>query len=281
MKNISKAKSITNRDDEMLALYLKDINRIPLLEEDEELDLYPLVKEGDEAAINKLINANLRFVVTIAKQYQGQGIELMDLISEGNKGLVIGARKFDPDKNTKFLTYVGWWIRQSIIHALNSNSRTVRIPNNTLANINKFHQINEFYQKTFGRDVTIDELIDLTGLSRDTIVTALTSKKKVLSFDMPFEKNTEDAGCLLDVIPNNEQDPEEELMNKEYYKYIEDELQYLPLREATIIKMYFGLYTKSMNLDEIGNKMGLTAERVRQLRDAGLEMIRERLLRYE
>jgi len=281
VKNISKAKSITNHDDEMLAIYLKDINKIPLLSEEEELSLYPLVQEGDEKAINKLINSNLRFVVTIAKQYQGQGIELMDLISEGNKGLVIGARKFDPDKNTKFLTYVGWWIRQSIIHALNTNSRTVRIPNSMLNVMNRLHQIKDFYLKTFGRDVTIGELSDLTGMSVDALNVAFNAKRKMVSFDTPFEKNTDDAGSLLDVVPNNDDDPEEELMKSEYLQYITNELDKIPLRESAIIKMYFGLYTQAMNLDEIGEKMGLTAERVRQLKDSGLEMIRKNLFKYE
>lgn len=281
MKTLTKSRSITNRDDEMLNLYLKDISRYPLLTEDEEFDLYPLIKEGDEKAIEKIINCNLRFVITIAKQYQGQGEDLMDLISEGNKGLIIGARKFDPDKNTKFLSYVGWWIRQAIIHSLNVNSRTVRIPNNTLNNMNKVYQVRDYYLKTFGREPSVDEIMDLTGLPREALITAITSKKKVVSFDTPFEKNTEDAGSLLDIIPNEDIDPEEELMKKEYYDIVEKELQNIPLREATIIKMYYGLYTKAMNLNEIGERIGLTVERVRQLKDIGLNMIRQRLFGYE
>ena len=275
MKKIIITKSITNRDDEILNLYLKDINKIPILSEEEEISLYPMLKAKDKKVIDLIVKSNLRFVVTVAKKYQGQGLPLMDLISFGNMGLMKGAKQFDPDKGTKFLTYVGWWIKQSIVNGLNQNARMIRVPNSTLQNLNKILKIYNEYNLEFEREPSYEELMNVTGFSLDMITAALQSKTKCLSVDEPFEKHTEDAGSLLDIIPNGDYNAEEEFLNKETIQMLYKALDRIPIREATMLKMYYGLYAEPMNLDEIGFKFGITAERVRQIKDNALKIIKK------
>lgn len=280
MKPISTNKSITDRDNELLNYYLADVRKIPLLTEEEESKLYPLLKEGDERARDKIVRSNLRFVITIAKQYQNQGVELMDLISEGNKGLILATKHFDPDRGVKFLSYATWWIRQSIIHALNMNSRIVRIPNNTLYLIHKLHKIIDQYVQEFERKPSLDELAEISNLDIETVIALLSTKKKCVSLDTPFENANDDAGCLLDVVPNEDIDIEKELINKEILVELQRCVDLLPIREKAIIQLYFGMYSKSMSLDDIGEKFGLTAERVRQIKDDAIAIIKDNF-KYE
>lgn len=277
MKKITKVKSLTDSSDELLNMYLSDIRKIPILSREEESSLCERLKCHDEKAIEKLITSNLRYVITIAKQYQGQGVELMDLISEGNSGLIFATRHFDPDKGVRFLTYATWWIKQSIIHALNMDSRTVRIPHSALIITSKIIKVIDAYLKEFHRNPSYDEIADAANIDVKIVTQVLSKRRKTLSLDTPFEKNTEDAFSLLDIVPNNEMLIDEQIIQKEKYDTLYEYVNKLPDRERVILLLYFGTYSNEMNLDEIGEKFGLTAERIRQLKDEALEWLKNNI----
>lgn len=277
MKKIYITKSITDRSNEILNLYLKDIAPIKLFAPGEEESLYPLILQGNEKVQDRFVQANLRFVVTIAKKYQGQGVPLMDLISAGNIGLIKASKKFNPNEGVKFLSYAVWWIKQSIIEELSANSRTVKLPGSKIVALNKIHKAIDSYIKEHEHEPSYAELVELTGMPLETVTNAIKSKSKCVSVDSTFDISSEDTGTLLDIIPNNDKATDEDLLDVEMCSEINDLLNMLPIREATIVRMYYGFETEPMNLEEIGQKFGLTAERVRQIKDVSLQWLKKKM----
>lgn len=279
MKTITIKQSITDRGRDSINLYLKDISHIKLLSVDEEKSLAHKAKAGDKRARDKLIAANTRFVVTVAKQYQGQGLDLEDLISEGNIGLIRAAEKFDPDKGYKFISYAVWWIRQSILQALSDKSRTIRLPLNQVAMLNKIRKATAEFASKNERDPSIKELAEITGIEEGKILGILNMSAHILSVDSPFKD--EEEGTLIDIIPNqNSPKADAELIKESKEKDIAKILSVLGPRSHDIIRMYFGIGTREMTLDEISNKFGVTSERIRQLKEKALEIIKPNVKKY-
>lgn len=273
MKSFKISKSITNRGDVSLNLYLKEISRHPLISSDEEIRLAKLIKVGDKEALNKLVNANLRFVVSVAKQYQSQGISLIDLINEGNIGLIKAAEKFDEERGFKFISYAVWWIRQAILQALADQARTVRLPLNQVSTLNKISKFSSKFEQIHERKPSLEELEEELKIPVDKIVELLAASTKCVSFDTPFKD--EEEGCLLDIIPNNNSPiADDSLMEESQVKEVDLILNKLTIRERAIIKMFFGIEVQEMSLEDIGRKFGLTSERVRQIKEKVLRDLR-------
>ena len=281
MKQFIKKRIITDRTDEIFDLYLKDVSKIPLLTEEEEIALYPKLVEQDKETIDKFIVSNLRFVITVAKQYQNQGLPLNDLIENGNIGLIKATKHFDPEKGVKFLSYATWWIRQNIIFAINNTSKMIRIPNATRLILNKLNKVQNSYFKEFGRNPSIDELIDATGYTETVINQVLGNKVNCIFLEKEKENAVHESINLLNVIPNDDESPEDKIIKQETLMIIRHILSQLPIRDSAIVQMYHGLCCKAMNLDEIGRKFGLTAERVRQIKDNAVDEIKNRIKEYE
>lgn len=279
MKNITIKQSITNRDKDSINLYLKDISHIKLLSPEEEKELAIKARDGDKRARDKLIAANTRFVVTVAKQYQGQGLDLEDLISEGNAGLIKAADKFNPDMGNKFISYAVWWIRQSILQALSDKSRTIRLPVNQVSLLNKVRKtIAEFASKN-ERDPSTKEISEITGIDESKILSILNMSTKILSVDSPFKD--EEEGTLIDIIPNQNIPRTDASLIKESKEHdIEKSLSILGPRSHDVIRMFFGIGTREMTLDEIANKFGVTSERIRQIKEKSLYIIRDNVKKY-
>lgn len=279
MKNITIKQSITNRDRDSVNLYLKDISHIKLLSPEEEKEIAIKAKNGDKRARDRLISANTRFVVSVAKQYQGQGLDLEDLIAEGNAGLIKAADKFDPDRGYKFISYAVWWIRQSILQALSEKSRTIRLPLNQVSLLNKIRKtIAEFVGKN-ERDPSLKELEDLTGISADKINSILNISAKLISVDSPFKDDEE--GTYIDIIPNeNSPRTDDKLIKESKDSDISRVLNKLAPRQHDVIRMYFGLGTRELTLTEIGDKFGVTSERVRQIKEKALKIISDDAKKY-
>ena len=273
MKQLKITKSITNRDSASLDKYLQEIGKYELISVDEEVELARRIKQGDKEAIEKLTRANLRFVVSVAKQYQNQGLSLSDLINEGNLGLIKAAEKFDETRGFKFISYAVWWIRQSIMQAINEQSRIVRLPLNQVSNLTKYKKaIAEFEQK-FHRKPTDEELAELLELSDDKLKRTLTSTGHQVSFDAPFSDGEDNT--LLDVMENKNSPKADENLMKESLKIeIERALSTLSPREREIIKYSFGLGVEQLSLEEIGEMYNLTRERVRQIREKAIKKLR-------
>ena len=273
MKSFKITKSITNRDDISLNLYLKEISRQPLISSEEEIRLAKLIKEGDKNALSKLINSNLRFVVSVAKQYQNQGISLIDLINEGNIGLIKAAEKFDETRGFKFISYAVWWIRQSILQALADQARTVRLPLNQVSSLNRISKATSKFEQLNERKPSLEELEVETGIPAEKISELLSASTKCVSVDTPFKD--EEEGCLLDIIPNNNSPKaDESLMEESLSEEINIILNSLTTRERAIIMMFFGIGVQEMSLEDIGRKFGLTSERVRQIKEKVLRDLR-------
>lgn len=274
MKDFKITQSITDRSDNSLKLYFKDLSQYSLVSQEEEVELAKKVKEGDKRAEDKLITANLRFVISVAKSYQGRGLDLVDLIQEGNLGILEAARKYDPNKGIKFISYAVWWIRQSIMKALTNQCRMIRVPSSQIANILKINKANEKFEQENGRAPSTSELKELTGLNEDKILLANTSRHKSISLESPI--NDEDAGCLLDVISNPNSIPTDNLSTKdELSKTLERILNKLPVREGDILRLLFGIGLPAMPHEEIANRFGIGTERVRQIQHAALKRIRK------
>ena len=273
MKSFKISKSITNRDDISLNLYLKEISRQPLIPPEEEIRLAKLIKTGDKTALNKLVKANLRFVVSVAKQYQNQGISLIDLINEGNIGLIKAAEKFDETRGFKFISYAVWWIRQSILQALADQSRTVRLPLNQVSALNKINKTISKFEQVNERKPSLEELEAETGIPAEKISEILSTSTNCVSVDTPFKD--EEEGCLLDIIPNeNSPRADDSLIKESVSQEIAIILDRLTIREQAIIRMFFGLGVKEMSLEDIGKKFGLTSERARQIKEKVLKDLR-------
>lgn len=279
MKSFTIKQSITNRDRDSINFYLKDISHIKMLTPEEEKEIAVKAKNGDKKARDRLIAANTRFVVSVAKQYQGQGLDLEDLIAEGNAGLIKAADKFNPDLGWKFISYAVWWIRQSIIQALSEKSRTIRLPTNQVVLLNKIRKsISEFAAEN-ERDPSIEELARMTGIEESKILTIMNMSTKLLSVDSPFKE--EEEGTYIDVIPNqNSPKADAALMQESREEDIAKALAPLGPRSHDIIRMYFGLGTREMTLDEISTKFGVTSERIRQIKEKSLLTIKDSVKKY-
>lgn len=266
--------SITDRSDESLKSYFRDVSRIPLLTPEEEKIVARKAKEGDRKAIQKLIESNLRFVISVAKQYQGKGLPLVDLVQEGNYGLVQSIRLFDPDKGYKFISYAVWWIRQAIIKALADQCRTIRIPLSQTSKNGKLAKVIEQFEQVEGRKPTSEELSAYVDMNEREINNALSSYNRIVSLTTPF--NDDEVGCLLDVVPNNNSelsDANEE--RKDNNKILEEILSKLPYRDRDILRMSLGLGIMPMQNEEIANRFGIGYERVRQIIQHAIEYLRE------
>ena len=272
MKAISISKSITNRSE--INDYLKDVAKIPLLTKEEEIDLAHKARNGDKKAKDKLIISNLRFVITVAKKYQNNGLPLADLINEGNIGLIRAAELFDPDRGYKFISYAVWWIRQAIVKAIQNTNRTIRIPStqySILYNINK--EISNFYQKN-ERQPSAEELSIIMDIPEEKIIKLLEYNNRMTSIDTPIS-DEEDAGTMVDIIPNQNIKKTDYNLNEESdHTNMLSILNLLGDREHDIVVMYYGLECKPMILGEIGRRFGITAERTRQVRDKALKKLR-------
>jgi len=275
MRQLKIAKQVTNRESKSLDKYLQDISKIDLITAEEEVELAQKIKRGDQRALEKLVNANLRFVVSVAKQYQNQGLTLPDLINEGNFGLVKAAQRFDETRGFKFISYAVWWIRQSILQALAEQSRVVRLPLNKIGSINKINKTFSYLEQAHERPPSAEEIAEELGLSISEVKQSLKNAGKHISMDAPFTEG-EDSN-LYDVISASETPmPDTELVKESIREEIGRVLDTLSEREADVIKLYYGIgQSSTMTLDEIGNTFDLTRERVRQIREKAIRKLRK------
>ena len=267
-------KQFTNRDSQSLDKYFHDIGKVVLLTAEQEIELAIKIKQGDAQALEKLTKANLRFVVSVAKQYQNQGLSLGDLINEGNLGLIKAARRFDETRGFKFISYAVWWIRQSIMQALAEQSRIVRLPLNRVSALNRIGKAYSNLEQEFEREPSPEELAIELEMDVDDVSEAMTLSAKHLSMDAPFISNEENR--LLDVLENaDEPSPDTILMSESLKEEVERALAKLSAREAEVIKLYFGLdVDEPLTLEEIGEKFNLTRERVRQIKEKAIRRLR-------
>jgi RNA polymerase primary sigma factor len=267
-------KQYTNRESQSLDKYLQEIGKVDLLTPEQEIELAIEIKGGDQNALEKLVKANLRFVVSVAKQYQNQGLSLGDLINEGNLGLIKAAKRFDETRGFKFISYAVWWIRQSILQALAEQSRIVRLPLNRVGALNKIGKAYSSLEQEFEREPNAKELASELEMDIDEISDTLKISGRHISMDAPFSQGEENS--LLDVLPNDAQaSPDHTLMSDSLKNEIERALLTLSEREAEVIKLYFGLNKEhSLTLEEIGEKFNLTRERVRQIKEKAIRRLR-------
>lgn len=273
MRQLKITKSITNRESASLEKYLQEIGHEELLTVEEEVELARRIRKGDEKALEQLTRANLRFVVSVAKQYQNQGMSLPDLINEGNVGLIKAARKFDETRGFKFISYAVWWIRQSILQAIAEQSRLVRLPLNQVGSMNKINRMLNKFEQENERRPSVDEIADNVDLPEDKISDALKISAHHVSVDAPF--NDGEDNSLLDVLPNGDTPmADKELVMESLRNEISRALQTLNDRERKIIQAFFGIGQSEMTLEEIGEKYGLTRERVRQIKEKAIRRLR-------
>jgi len=274
MRQLKITKSITNRESQSLEKYLQEIGKVDLITPDEEVVLAKKIREGDQVALEKLTKANLRFVVSVAKQYQNQGLTLSDLINEGNLGLIKAAKRFDETRGFKFISYAVWWIRQSILSALAEHSRIVRLPLNRVGSLNKISKAFSQLEQKYERDPSVSELANLLNVSTDEVENTMNISGRQISMDAPFIQGEENT--LLDVLIN-EDAPKSDgiLMQESLANEIERSLATLTERQKEVIKLYFGIgIDHSMSLEDIGDRFDLTRERVRQIKDKALKRLR-------
>ncbi|MGE5426957.1 MAG: RNA polymerase sigma factor RpoD/SigA [Methylococcaceae bacterium] len=273
MRQLKITKSITNRESASLDKYLQEIGKEELITVEEEVELAQRIKKGDQAALEKLTRANLRFVVSVAKQYQNQGLSLPDLINEGNLGLIKAAEKFDETRGFKFISYAVWWIRQSILQALAEQSRIVRLPLNQVGSLNKINKAFSKFEQEHERKPSPEELADSLELPAEKVADTLRVSGRHISVDAPFVEGEDNS--LLDVLINNDSpNADRALMMESLAKEIERALATLTERESDIIRMFFGIGCQEMTLEEIGERFGLTRERVRQIKEKAIRRLR-------
>ena len=273
MRQLKITKSITNRESASLDKYLQEIGREELITVEEEVELAQRIKKGDQEALDKLTRANLRFVVSVAKQYQNQGISLPDLINEGNLGLIKAAEKFDETRGFKVISSAVWWIRQSILQALAEQSRIVRLPLNQVGSLNKINKALSQFEQQYERQPSPDELADMLEIPREKIADTLRVSGRHVSVDAPFVDGEDNS--LLDVLVNNDSpNADKGLVNESLNTEIERALSTLTERERDIVKYFFGIGCQEMTLEEIGEKFGLTRERVRQIKEKAIRRLR-------
>lgn len=273
MRQLKITSSITNRESLSLDKYLQEIGHEELLTADEEVELAQRIKKGDRKALERLTKANLRFVVSVAKQYQNQGLSLPDLINEGNFGLIKAAEKFDETRGFKFISYAVWWIRQSILQAIAEQSRIVRLPLNQVGSQNKINRIQNQFEQENERRASVDEIAERMDMPEDKIADAMKINGRHVSMDAPFA-NGED-GSLMDVMPNGDTpDPDNSLVMESLREEIKRALMVLNDRERKVIEAFFGIDQPEMTLEEIGAANGLTRERVRQIKEKAIRRLR-------
>ncbi len=277
MRQLKIVKQVTNRDTASLDKYLQEIAKVPLISAEEEVRLAQRIKKGDKAALEKLCKANLRFVVSVSKQYQNQGLSLPDLINEGNLGLLKAAERFDETKGFKFISYAVWWIRQSILQALAEQARIVRLPLNKIGLINKVNRIYGELEQKHEREPNPDEIAEVLGVTAEEVKEALRHSGRHLSMDAPILE-TEDSSDMYEVLSNKDDanTPENSLLYDSLKREIERTIATLPQREEDVIVLYFGLNGKQPHtLEEIGEKLNLTRERARQIKERALKHLKQ------
>ncbi|MEZ5013718.1 MAG: sigma-70 family RNA polymerase sigma factor [Chitinophagales bacterium] len=275
MRQLKITKSITNRESESLEKYLQEIGKVDLVTAEEEVTLAQRIKQGDQIALEKLVKANLRFVVSVAKQYQHNGLSLNDLINEGNVGLVKAAQKFDETKGFKFISYAVWWIRQSIMQALAEQSRLVRLPLNKVGSLSKINKAFSELEQKYEREPTSEELAEVLELAPEEIKNTLSVSTRHVSVDAPFDDG--ENSSLLDVLENRDTERTDEKLDYTHSLKVETErtLATLTERERDVIKLFFGIGVPyAMTLEDIGEEFGLTRERVRQIKDNAINKLR-------
>jgi len=273
MRQLKITKSITNRESEALEKYLSEIGREDLLTSDEEVELAQRIRKGDRKALDRLTKANLRFVVSVAKQYQNQGLSLPDLINEGNLGLIKAAEKFDETRGFKFISYAVWWIRQSILQAIAEQSRIVRLPLNQVGSVNKINRMLSKFEQENERRPSVDEISEQIDLPEDKVDEAMMASNRHVSVDAPFVDGEDNS--LLDILVNdNAPMADRSLVIESLRTEIASLLQTLTDRERKVITAFYGIGQPEMTLEEIGNKYGLTRERVRQIKEKAIRRLR-------
>ena len=285
MRQLKISKQVTNRETASLDKYLQEIGRVDLITAQEEVDLAQKIKKGDQLALTKMVNANLRFVVSVSKQYQNQGLSLPDLINEGNLGLIKAAQRFDETRGFKFISYAVWWIRQSILQALAEQSRIVRLPLNKIGSINKINKTFARLEQEFEREPSADEIGVALDLSPEDVKEAMRHTGRHVSMDAPLASSDENTSNMYDVLQSEESpSPENSLISESLRKEIERALATLTTREADVVRLYFGLNGEhALTLEEIGERFDLTRERVRQIKEKAIRRLkhtsRSRLLK--
>ena len=273
MRQLKITQSITNRESASLDKYLQEIGREEMISVEEEVELAQRIRKGDRKALEKLTRANLRFVVSVAKQYQNHGLSLPDLINEGNLGLIKAAEKFDETRGFKFISYAVWWIRQSILQAIAEQSRIVRLPLNQVGSVNKIIKVQHQLEQVNERRPSVDEIAAIVDLPEDKIEDALKVNTRHVSVDAPFADGEENS--LLDVLPDDDSPmADDELVMESLRNEINRALLTLSERERHIIEAFFGINQPEMTLEEIGDKFGLTRERVRQIKEKAIRRLR-------
>lgn len=273
MRQLKITQSITNRESQSLDKYLHEIGKVDLITAEEEVILAQKIREGDQAALERLTKTNLRFVVSVAKQYQNQGLTLGDLINEGNLGLIKAAKRFDETKGFKFISYAVWWIRQSILQAIAEQSRIVRLPLNQVGSLSKISKAFSKLEQEYEREPSPEELADILETTVDKVSDTLSNSGRHVSMDAPFVQGEENT--LLDVLENADPETDSTLIDESLSEEIRRSLATLTEREREIIVLFFGLGSNhQLSLEEIGEKFNLTRERVRQIKDKALQRLR-------
>ena len=275
MKSFKITQSITDRKDASLGIYFKDVSKLSMITPEKEVELTKRIKLGDKAAANELVTANLRFVISVAKQYQNKGLDLVDLIQEGNIGMLEAAYKFDETRGYRFISYAVWWIRQSIMRAISEQCRTVRVPMSQIVNMSKINKMSEKFEQKNGRTPSMEEIEEETNLDRKKINMSLASTYRSVSLESPLRD--EDVSCLLDVIPNdNSESTDTTALKSDLIIEIEHILSKLSYREQDVLRMSFGIGVQAMSNDEIANRFGIGGERIRQIQHSAISHIRNK-----
>lgn len=275
MKSFKITQSITDRKDASLGIYFKDVSKLSMITPEKEVELTKRIKLGDKAAANELVTANLRFVISVAKQYQNKGLDLVDLIQEGNIGMLEAAYKFDETRGYRFISYAVWWIRQSIMRAISEQCRTVRVPMSQIVNMSKINKMSEKFEQKNGRTPSMEEIEEETNLNRKKINMSLASTYRSVSLESPLRD--EDVSCLLDVLPNdNSESTDTTALKSDLIIEIEHILSKLSYREQDVLRMSFGIGVQAMSNDEIANRFGIGGERIRQIQHSAINHIRNK-----
>ena len=275
MKSFKITQSITDRKDASLGIYFKDVSKLSMITPEKEAELTKRIKLGDKAAANELVTANLRFVISVAKQYQNKGLDLVDLIQEGNIGMLEAAYKFDETRGYRFISYAVWWIRQSIMRAISEQCRTVRVPMSQIVNMSKINKMSDKFEQKNGRAPSMEEIEEETNLNRKKINMSLSSTYRSVSLESPLRD--EDVSCLLDVLPNdNSESTDTTALKSDLIIEIEHILSKLSYREQDVLRMSFGIGVQAMSNDEIANRFGIGGERIRQIQHSAISHIRNK-----
>jgi RNA polymerase primary sigma factor len=276
MRQLKITKQVTNRETASLDKYLQEIGRVELISAEEEVELARKIRSGDKAALERLTKANLRFVVSVSKQYQNQGLSLPDLINEGNLGLIKAAERFDETRGFKFISYAVWWIRQSILQALAEQARIVRLPLNKIGTINKINRAFSELEQKYERPPSADELAEFLDCSPEEVKQSMANNGRHISMDAPLVEGDESSSSMYDVLLNDSlPGPEKELVVESLRKDIERSLSTLTAREGDVVRLYYGLNGKHpLTLEEIGERFDLTRERVRQIKEKAIRRLK-------